>query len=410
MSLSEALERWRRLLGKKYTLAIDEAHVDPTLDDAGRPSESLPEAITGPHAEWESGRWLRRSNMLGINVRTVGDFAGVLKVALGFPRIIDSVHLLPVWEPGVVKSLYGICSWEINEEFFNAELAGALPQLSTPERQLKALVNLLHASGRSVGMDVIPHTDRYSEIVLCFPEFFEWLRRDDLQIVDHRSELHEDVWHVIADFVAERGAGVEGEAALGVRQLFSEDCDEATRRRQIFGLREHKPAREARRLELVKRLHGLGYEPLPATMAPPYRGLKVDPEASTLDEHGLLWRDYCFENPTPMSRAFGPLTRFKLYERIADNAEWQVDFSRPREAVWHYVCEHYARMQARFGFDFMRGDMSHVQMRPDGPPAKPDERYDLLMAVKNKIRYFAPHFGYFAESFFGAARRDGLWR
>jgi hypothetical protein len=101
-----------------------------------------------------------------------------------------------------------------------------------------------------------------------------------------------------------------------------------------------------------------------------------------------------------MSRVFGPLTRFKLYERLDDNADWQIDFGRARPAVWEYVCRAYGRVQRRYGFDFMRGDMSHVQMRPEGVPAKPDRRYDLLGAVKQHIRsQGAAFFGYLAESF-----------
>jgi hypothetical protein len=49
----------------------------------------------------------------------------------------------------------------------------------------------------------------------------------------------------------------------------------------------------------------------------------------------------------------------------------------------------------------MRGDMSHVQMRPDGVPGELDEYYDLLGSVKNQIREGngVPYFGYFAETF-----------
>jgi hypothetical protein len=101
-----------------------------------------------------------------------------------------------------------------------------------------------------------------------------------------------------------------------------------------------------------------------------------------------------------MSRVFGPLARFKLFERLDDNANWEVDFARPRLEVWDYVCQAYGRMQRRYGFDFMRGDMSHVQMRPRGVPAEPDRYYDLLGAVKQHVRaQGVAHFGYFAESF-----------
>jgi hypothetical protein len=58
-------------------------------------------------------------------------------------------------------------------------------------------------------------------------------------------------------------------------------------------------------------------------------------------------------------------------------------------------------VQQRYGFDFMRGDMSHVQMRPEGVPASLDRYYDILGAVKRYIQHDrgVHWFGYFAETF-----------
>ena len=101
-----------------------------------------------------------------------------------------------------------------------------------------------------------------------------------------------------------------------------------------------------------------------------------------------------------MSRVFGPLTRYKLYERKDDNRNWEIDFNLPRERVWEYVCRRYGEVQQQFGFDFMRGDMSHVQMRPSGVPDEVDEHYDLLAAVKRHVRKSGrTGFAYFGESF-----------
>lgn len=364
---------------------------------------SVDPALAGPVAVESDGRWIERANVVGVNVRTIGSFFDVAKYTLTLPIQQNAIHLLPIWEPGVVQSLYGICSWEINEEFFSAEWQALCPQLDTPERQLKALVNLLHLMGRAVGMDVIPHTDRYSEMALCQPGHFEWLRRDDDEIVDHRAELHEEVERAIFDFVQDMGPADAQACPGSCVELFDPSRSEEQRRRLIFGAREDYRGREARRIELVKRLHASGYEPVPATMAPPYRGLEVDPSptARTTDEHGMVWRDYRIKRPEEMSRVFGPLARYKLYERLDDNLHWQVDFSRPREHVWRYVCERYGAVQQRFGFDYMRGDMSHVQMRAAGVPREVDEHYDLLMAVKRHVQreLGAWHFAYFAESF-----------
>lgn len=363
-----------------------------------------PEAPSHPSplARHRSGDWLKRCNMVGINVRTIQNFWNVVKYALTLPASQNAIHLLPIWEPGVVSSLYGIASWNINSEFFSHELYTACPHLDTVERQLKVVVNLLHAMGKAVGMDVIPHTDRYSEVVLANPHFFEWLKRKGTEIIDHSNHLHEQVQDAILDFLKKNGSnGVAYPDNRG--DFFGEKYGEANRILALFGMLRDYGHRAERRAALMDHLFRLGYEPVPATMAPPYRGLKVDPKSVTVDAEGRQWVDYAIENPTSMSRVFGPLTRFKFYENKDDNRNWEVDFSKPKLDVWEYFTGNYARIAREYGFDFMRGDMSHVQMRAAGVPAQPDEFYDPLRAVRNFIQKEKPHFGYFAESFLGPA-------
>jgi hypothetical protein len=337
--------------------------------------------------------------MVGVNVRTVGTFWRVVHYALTLPPTIDSIHLLPVWEPGVVGSLYGMASWEINREFLDPELAAAFPHLDTPERQLRATVNTLHLTGRAVGMDVIPHTDRFSQMVLAQPSHFEWLVRRGAKIADHRAELHQDVERFIAGWLGRHGPAHPVAVDAGPHALFHGALGEEDRCRLLFGAPEDPDARNRRRALLIHELPDAGFEPVPATMAPPFRGLSVDPGKRYVDAAGDVWLDYRITRPEPMSRVFGPLTRYKLFERVADNSNWEIDFSRPREAVWEYVCSHYDRIQSTYGFDFMRGDMSHVQMRPGGVPADIPPRYDLHRSVKERIGRRLPSFGYFAESF-----------
>jgi hypothetical protein len=389
------LDILRRRLGRRLDLAL--SHADPAVDASQVPAE-----IQSPVRDRPDGGWLKGCNMVGVNVRTIGSFWNVVKYALTLPDVQDGLHLLPIWEPGVVGSLYGISSWQINTEFFSPELAEACPDLDTVEKQLKAVVNLLHALGKSVGMDVIPHTDRFSEIVLANPAYFEWLQREGVKIVDHRAELHVEVEECIMAFLASTGPANPGEAfPTSAEGFFSDAYPEEQRRRILFGLPKDPEGRDQRRGELVRYLHAYGYEPVPATMAPPYRGIKVDPDTSYVDSYGLVWYDYLITEPQSMSRVFGPLARYKLYERQEDNADWAVDFSRPRKEVWQYVCEQYAEVQRCYGFDFMRGDMSHVQMRPGGVPEIIDSYYDILRAVKLYIQgeRRVPYFGYLAETF-----------
>ncbi|MGB3800778.1 MAG: hypothetical protein WA952_13265 [Lewinella sp.] len=344
----------------------------------------------------EDGEWLTSCHTVGVNVRTIGSYWNLLKYALTLPDHIRGIHLLPIWEPGVVGSLYGMASWQLNTEFFDLEAVRMFPQLATTEDQLRVVINLLHAMGKVVGMDVIPHTDRYSEMVLANPAYFEWLRREDLRILDHRANLHEEAEMAILAWLKEMGGGTDLHPDAFFRELPEED-----RLLHLFGKPEDRDGRRDRRVSLVDYLYHRGLEPVPATMAPPYRGLEVDPDpaALTIDEAGRRWRDYRITQPTGMSRVFGPLTRYKFYDRKNDNRDWAIDFDRPRPEVWDYFTRQYAGQQSRYNFDFMRGDMSHVQMRPGGQPETIDAYYDPLLAVKRRIASTTPHFAYFAESF-----------
>ena len=122
-------------------------------------------------------------------------------------------------------------------------------------------------------------------------------------------------------------------------------------------------------------------------------------ETASSDSDKPEWRDYEIIDPQPMSRVFGPLTRYKFYENKDDNKNWEVDFSKPKVEVFSYLQEKYFKIQEKFNFDFMRGDMSHVQMRPEGVPFDIDQFYDPLKAVKLAIVKNKPYFSYFAESF-----------
>jgi hypothetical protein len=340
--------------------------------------------------------------MVGINVRTVGTFAEVVKYTLTLPAAFDSIHLLPIWEPGVVKSLYGPSGWGFNTEFFSTGMAELHPHLDTVERQIRATVNVLHVMGRAVGMEVIPHTDRFSETVLAQPAMFEWMRVLDGEIVEHPSDLDREVSDRLFEWLTRAGSA---DATVSVpperAALFSDEFGEANRLRVLFGDPLDVFGRIERRIDAVRMLRSHGLEPVPATMGVPFRGLKVDPSHSVTDAHGLVWHDYLITDPQPHSRVFNPLARYKLYDTRDDNINWEIDFDEPLEHTWEYVCRQYAAAQRVGGFDFMRGDMSHVQMRPDGVPDDPDEYYDLLRTVKEHIRSTnnAPAFAYFAETF-----------
>jgi hypothetical protein len=372
-------------------------HFGSFWDQAVNPSAHIP----SPVRQEISASWIKRAKCVGINVRTIDHFWNIIPYALTLPKAQNAIHILPVWEPGVVGSLYGMSSWKINPEFFSGELAQELPQLNSVEKQLKVVVNILHLMGKTVGMDVVPHTDRFSEQVLANPGCFEWLQRDDLVIVRQEEHLSEAVQQQIFYCLQEMGSATPLFQLPDDAVSFYSRFDENQRCLMLFGPPDDYWGRLERRKTIIQWLYQQGLETVPATMAPPYRGLEVDPHenAMVIDEDGRSWRDFRITQPEAMSRVFGPLTRYKLYGAKDDNKYWELDFNRPINAVWEYVCQHYHDIQRTYGFDFMRGDMSHVQMRPDGVPAQPDACYDLLGAVKMAVQKESPWFGYFAESF-----------
>ena len=359
-------------------------------------------SVESPVESQSDATWIKTVNMVGINVRTIGSFWNVIKYTLTLPKVQSSIHLLPIWECGVVASLYGIASWNINPAFFDVELSLAFPHLDTVEKQLKVVTNILHLMGKTVGMDVIPHTDRYSEIALANPQFFEWLQRREFEIIDHSENLHEKVQDKILDFLYQYGGTVSEYYPRQKEEFFDNNIyAEEIKLKFIFGNKNDLEGRNKRRNQLINHLFYEGYEPAPATMAPPYRGLKVDSHeaAKTVDEDGRVWRDYVMTKPEPMSRVFGPLARVKLYECRDDNRDWEIDFSKPRREVWEYMAQKYLGFANHYGFDFMRGDMSHVQMNPHVNYSQSDDYYDIHQYIKKIIQRQKPSFGYFAESF-----------
>ncbi|MBD2703981.1 hypothetical protein IC229_25275 [Spirosoma sp. BT702] len=367
------------------------------------------ETIDSPVKNLSDGTWLKRSNMVGINVRTIGSFWNIIDYVLTLPASHDSIHLLPIWEPGVVGSLYGMVSWQINPEFFDVELAKYVPALNSVEKQLKVVINVLHAMGRTVGMDVIPHTDRFSEMVLTCPSLFEWVQRDEKsgkpnQLLDHSNLVYRYVEEAIWQFLKFHGA------ADGTPLAFSKDAffsvasgpigfSDSLRQQILFGYPHDYQGRLNRRIALIRHLVGQGYETLPMTMAPPYRGLHIDANDYVMDEYGQTWYQYAFDNPEPMSRVFGPLARYRFYESKDNNQNWELDFSRPNQPAWDYICRQVADCQRKYNFDFMRGDMAHVQMRSEGVPATVDDWYDPLRAIKKYVQVNVPYYGFFAETF-----------
>lgn len=357
--------------------------------------------IESPVGNESNGDWLKKTNMVGVNIRTIGNFFNLVKYVLTLSDAQNSIHILPIWEPGVVASLYGKISWNINPEFFSEELRAVIPSLDSVEKQLQVVVNLVHLMGKTIGLDVIPHTDRFSEMVFLNPRFFEWVKREEHNIICFDGPNAADVEHVIWEYLWQSGPALGQEMWFSKDDFFNPDyphLSEKAKLEVLFGNKENQYLRLKRRLALMQRLIDHGYETMPVTMAPPYRGLHLDAGDFIVDEMNNKWYNYQFDKPEGMSRVFGPLTRYKFYDTISPNSQ-ELDFEKPVPLAWNYIASHYAECQTIYNFDFMRGDMAHVQPRKNGVPSEISEYYDPLTFIKNRIKQSVPYFAFFAETF-----------
>jgi hypothetical protein len=352
--------------------------------------------------------WLKSSRMLGVNIRTIGNFFNLLKYLLTVGDSFDSVHILPIWEPGVVGSLYGKISWNINPEFFSQELAQAIPHLDTVEKQLKVLMNIMHLMGKRVGLDVIPHTDRFAEIVFLYPQMFEWIQRKGSEFISLNGANKKHVQNSIWNYLENHGTA-DGSALNYSKELFFDYSSHFLTDQQklsvLFGPKNAYQLRLERRIELMLSILHAGYETLPVTMAPPYRGLRIDSNDYIKDDLGNIWYNYHFSKPEKMSRVFGPLTRYKTYDTHEDQS---LNFSKVEKSSWDYISERYLDCCKTYNFDFMRGDMAHVQPRSNGVPKELDLYYDPLRYVKKIIQEkHKPYFAFYAETFLAPANTMG---
>lgn len=365
--------------------------------------------VASPIANHQNSDWLKKSNMVGINVRTIGNFFNIIKYLLTVPASQDSVHILPIWEPGVVSSLYGKTSWLLNKEFFSTELATSFPNLNTTEKQLKVVTNLIHALGKTVGLDVIPHTDRFSEIVIQFPSLFEWVIQNDGELISITNETYIKAEDTIWDFLVSNGPANNNDLSVSKEDFFNPDnqsISDDTRQEILFGPATDFNKRLERRLAIMNALLLNNLETLPVTMAPPYRGLHIDKDDFIQDEYGTKWYNYHFDKPEKMSRVFGPLTRYKFYDLVENSQE--LDFDSPNIRAWNYINRKYAECQKSYNFDFMRGDMAHVQARKSGVPNEIGEFYDPLAQIKKHIQtQGVPYFAFFAETFLAPPNQMG---
>ncbi len=367
------------------------------LRQALNPEISFP----SPVLDKKDPAWFRKSKITGINARVTGNFFNIIKYLLTVPKTWDTVHLLPFLKPGLDAGIYGITGWTINPEFFSTELMTAFPHLDTVEKQLKVTINILHLMGKTSGMDVMLHTDRFSETVLMFPRLFEWVKRIGGRISAINDHLHKEVEEIIWLFLHRQGAANHLPVFFSKNAFFdpsSAVLNDTQREEFLFGKSSDSAGRLQRRNALIAELVSQGYETLPATMGPPYRNLRIEAEKYVCDENGIKWYTYAFDQPGPMSRVFTTLTQYKFY--MLKEQSQELDFDRPNIPAWDFFYRQYLNLQQTYQFDFMVGAMAHIQPRKNpGDPLSHPYKAPLGYLKKRIADAGAPYFASLSESF-----------
>jgi hypothetical protein len=116
-------------------------------------------------------KWLQNTKVIGINPRALGTYFNILKAAMIYPE--RGIHLLPYYTNDKA-CIYEPQDWKLSTEFLDPYLTTR--GLHTPKQQLAYVINVLHAMGKAVGMDVLPHTAAFSKESFVQPDKFEWFQ------------------------------------------------------------------------------------------------------------------------------------------------------------------------------------------------------------------------------------------
>lgn len=119
----------------------------------------------------QNSKWLQDTKMIGMNPRALGTYFNILKAAMIYPE--RGIHLLPYYTNDKA-CIYEPQDWKLSREFLDPYLSKR--GLHTPEQQLRYVVSALHAMGKAVGMDILPHTVAFSRESLVHPDKFEWFQ------------------------------------------------------------------------------------------------------------------------------------------------------------------------------------------------------------------------------------------
>ena len=358
---------------------------ESTLNNALDISSSYP----SPLADCKDTQWCKTIKIIGINPRLTKTFWGIVKYAMTFPE--SGIHLMPLWTTGDKGSLYVQTSWRLNEEFLDTDLARS--GYDTAEKQLKLVINILHALGKIVGFDALPHVDNFSEITLLNPGFFEWAK---LNKQKNSQLFYPDVDY---NFIYKEVENIIISTLNAPDNLF--ELQENERESIIF---PQNTDRTAVRIKLMKKIRAAGLEPLPVTEHSPMRPVvfqKIKKSGSN------SWAVFDVKNRSNAAKVIGCITPYKWYK--IDTQGYPVK-NAPEDDVWSYYSGKIADFQNEYNFDFLRADMAHNQISHSHISNEKDEneKQEMWAYLKNKISSQKPYFALLAEAFYNTYYINGI--
>ncbi|MFM7467964.1 MAG: hypothetical protein ACKO37_00465 [Vampirovibrionales bacterium] len=350
-----------------------------------------------PIAYRHSPVWMDKAKIVGVPHTVTGSYFHTVQYAMSIPE--GSIHLLPFTEHS--GSVYAATSWKPDATYIHPELSRK--GLSTPEAQLAFTISMLHALGKRVGFDLVPHVDRFAEPVFTAPSLFEWLhinpKTHRLVTPQNRDTTHEAVEALLITYLKTHGSALGtplSPETLQGKTFFS--LPESTKSELLFGTGTLE-SRTAHRVKLMQWIRQHGYDPVAQAGAAPYRPVTL--KKMVPDGHGQWWPEFTLLGLKKGMRddIVGNVTPYKLYHVFPDGTP---DITRPNVEAWNYLTRHTEDWVKRYQFDFLRADMAHIQQTHSNPQQpydthQPPEFYHVLK--KHLQTQGHPAFATFAESF-----------
>ena len=333
--------------------------------------------------------WCKTVKIIGINPRLTKTFLGIVQYAITFPE--RGIHLMPLWTTGDKGSLYVQTSWRLNDEFIDPDLKNL--GYDTAEKQLKLVINLLHAMGKIVGFDALPHVDNFSEITLLNPRFFEWAKLNKQKTsqlfypeVDYNM-IYKDVEKVIISTLN------------APENLF--ELPEEEREKIVFA---QNSDRTQVRIKLMKKIRAAGLWPLPVTEHAPMRPVIFQRIKKSGSDY---WAEFEVKDRAKAAKIIGCITPYKWYKTDKDG---YIVKNGVEQEVWDYFSDKIFDFQKEYNFDFLRADMAHNQISHshNGKEKDETEKQEMWAYLKDKINEQKPYFGILSEAFFNTYYINGI--